>query len=122
MIIFYSYLLHNFFIHIFISDTANFYRALSLVGADFSLMEQIFPNRTRRELKQKFKREEKYNIDLINKVLYESQTFDELTLNDFIDQNSAVDDPVEIIEKDTAKGSFNILLALYLIWGLLISF
>lgn len=90
----------NIFMFPFLSDTANFYRALSLVGADFSLMEQIFPNRSRRELKQKFKREEKFNIDLINKVLYESQTFDEQTLDAFMDQNSVVDDPVITNEKE----------------------
>lgn len=96
-------------------DTANFYKALSLVGADFSLMEQIFPHRTRRELKQKFKREEKYNIDLVNRVLYESHTFDESTLNNFLSEdvdsitdviNSAseqVDDPSKTTEKSTSN-------------------
>lgn len=33
------------------SETQTFYKALSQVGTDFSLMTPIFPNRTRRELK-----------------------------------------------------------------------
>ena len=34
-----------------LSETQTFYKALSQVGTDFSLMTPIFPNRTRRELK-----------------------------------------------------------------------
>ncbi|XP_022807146.1 transcription factor TFIIIB component B''-like [Stylophora pistillata] len=43
--------------------------ALSQVGTDFSLMTPLFPNRTRRELKAKFKREEKQHRTLIEKAL-----------------------------------------------------
>lgn len=86
-----------------------FYKALSLVGADFSLMEQIFPNRTRRELKQKFKREEKFNIDLVNRVLYESHTFDESSLNCFlmdeVDDESLIDDPAFIGSKENVQSN-----------------
>lgn len=58
------------------------------------MMENIFPHRTRRELKHKFKREEKFNIDLINRAMYESQlTFDGTTLEDLISHlNSLSDD------------------------------
>ncbi|PFX14927.1 2-hydroxyacylsphingosine 1-beta-galactosyltransferase [Stylophora pistillata] len=49
--------------------TQKFYMALSQVGTDFSLMTPLFPNRTRRELKAKFKREEKQHRTLIEKAL-----------------------------------------------------
>ncbi|XP_054706290.1 transcription factor TFIIIB component B'' homolog [Uloborus diversus] len=58
------------------NETAKFYRALSLVGTDFGLMEKLMPGRTRRELKLKFKREERHNLDYINRAMYDSQTFD----------------------------------------------
>jgi transcription factor TFIIIB component B'' len=40
-------------------DTALFYRALSQFGTDFSLIERLFPGRTRRQIKNKFTSEEK---------------------------------------------------------------
>lgn len=45
------------------NDNRKFYRALSIVGPDFTLMEKLFfsGSRTRKELHKKFKREEKYN-------------------------------------------------------------
>merc|ERR1712150_80752 len=52
-----------------IPDTLRFYRALSNVGTDFTLMQKLFPKHTRKELKQKFKREEKINGDLIDSAL-----------------------------------------------------
>lgn len=56
-------------------ETGIFYTALELVGTDFSLMEAVFfknTNRDRKQLKQKFKREEKVNRDYIDKILYKS--------------------------------------------------
>lgn len=74
-------------------DTFIFYKALSLVGTDFGLMESLLPHRTRRELKMKFKREEKYNIDLINRAMYESHlTFDAQTLEEQIQSLSSIND------------------------------
>lgn len=52
-----------------LEETQKFYMALSQVGTDFSLMTPLFPNRTRRELKAKFKREEKQHRTLIEKAL-----------------------------------------------------
>lgn len=40
-------------------DTESFYAALSVFGTDFSLMMRVFPERSRRQLKLKFKREER---------------------------------------------------------------
>ena len=50
-------------------ETFRFYRALSIVGSDFSMMESMFKKRTRQELKLKFKKEEKINGPLVDKCL-----------------------------------------------------
>ena len=50
-------------------ETLKFYRALSVVGTDFSMMESLFKNRNRQELKLKFKKEEKINNELIDRCL-----------------------------------------------------
>lgn len=57
-------------------ETVKFYRCLNTVGTDFSLMLNLFPLRTRRDLKLKFKKEEKDNPMLINKALLNHNTFD----------------------------------------------
>lgn len=63
-------------------DNQKFFSALRTFGTDFMLMQStVFPNRTRKELKLKFKREEKknasntemalnnqmFNVDMLNK-------------------------------------------------------
>ena len=56
-------------------ETGMFYTALEIVGTDFSLMEAVFFKdraRSRKQLKQKFKREEKINRDYIDSILYKS--------------------------------------------------
>ncbi|XP_061390241.1 uncharacterized protein DDB_G0284459 [Musca vetustissima] len=58
------------------SETVKFYRCLQTVGTDFSLMVPLFPNRTRRDLKLKFKKEERINGALINKALLYPKNFD----------------------------------------------
>ncbi|CRK91144.1 CLUMA_CG004830, isoform A [Clunio marinus] len=57
-------------------ETVKFYRCLNTVGTDFSLMLNLFPNRSRRDLKLKFKREERSNPQLIDKALLKHNTFD----------------------------------------------
>jgi hypothetical protein len=42
-------------------ETETFFRALAQYGTDFSLIERILPHRTRRQIKLKFKREEREN-------------------------------------------------------------
>jgi len=56
-------------------DTVRFYRSLQIIGTDFSLMCQMFPKRTRRDLKLKYKREERINGQLINKALLFPKAF-----------------------------------------------
>ena len=56
-------------------ETIKFYRCLHTVGTDFSLMLTLFPNRSRRDLKLKFKKEEKFNGDLVNKAILYPKAF-----------------------------------------------
>lgn len=57
-------------------ETVKFYRCLNTVGTDFSLMLNLFPNRSRRDLKLKFKKEERNNPQLIDKALLKHNRFD----------------------------------------------
>ncbi|ALC39965.1 CG9305 [Drosophila busckii] len=63
-------------------DTVRFYRSLQTIGTDFSLMVQMFPKRTRRDLKLKYKREERVNGALINKALLYPKAFNIQELKD----------------------------------------
>lgn len=57
-------------------ETVKFYRCLNTIGTDFSLMLNLFPNRSRRDLKLKFKKEERTNPHLIDKAVLKHNTFD----------------------------------------------
>jgi len=50
-------------------ETDIFYQALRQYGTDFSLFERLFPNRNRRQLKNKFKKEEKEHPQRIEYAL-----------------------------------------------------
>ncbi|XP_046367547.2 titin homolog [Haliotis rufescens] len=56
-------------------ETVKFYKALSTVGTDFSLMMHLFPSRTRREIKNKFKKEEKLHRREIDKAIQNRTAF-----------------------------------------------
>ncbi|XP_043666456.1 transcription factor TFIIIB component B'' homolog [Vespula pensylvanica] len=56
-------------------ETLKFYKALNIVGTDFLLMQTLFPNRTRQEIKLKYKKEERMNRRLIEKALEYHQEF-----------------------------------------------
>lgn len=57
-------------------ETFKFYRVLNVVGTDFLLMQTLFPNRSRQEIKQKYKKEERVNRQLVEKALKYHQEFD----------------------------------------------
>lgn len=63
-----------------------FYSALQQVGTDFSAMSALFPCRTRRELKIKFKREERLHPKLIDLALHSNATFDDTALQQMLRQ------------------------------------
>ncbi|XP_072376663.1 uncharacterized protein Bdp1 [Diabrotica undecimpunctata] len=57
-------------------ETIMFYTVLNTVGTDFMAVTEFFPNRSRRDVKAKFKKEEKVNRHLIDKALGEPYRFD----------------------------------------------
>ncbi|KAF8777210.1 Transcription factor TFIIIB component B'' like protein [Argiope bruennichi] len=95
-------------------ETAKFYKALSLVGTDFALMENIFKEdgnvtRTRRELKLKFKREEKSNPKFVHTAMYELQTYDLNILDEdhdieLLDESELIDDAPKQAKKFSISG------------------
>ncbi|GBN31794.1 hypothetical protein AVEN_4609-1 [Araneus ventricosus] len=96
-------------------ETAKFYKALSLVGTDFALMENIFKEegkvtRTRRELKLKFKREEKSNPQFVHTAIYELQTYDLNILDEehdieLLDESELIDDAPKQAKKSATPGT-----------------
>lgn len=57
-------------------ETLRFYKALNTIGTDFSMMGELFPHRTRRELKLKFKKEERNNRALVDRAVMQPVEFD----------------------------------------------
>lgn len=76
-------------------ETARFYRALSVCGTDFTLMSTFFPKRTRQDLKNKFKREERFNRELVDKAINDPTQFDTVGLEDE-EEEEDVDDPDKV--------------------------
>ncbi|CAH2089446.1 unnamed protein product [Euphydryas editha] len=64
------------------AETVRFYRALAAIGTDFTLMAPLFPDRTRKELKIKFKKEEKLNGAQVDKALTAKVPWDMMKLKD----------------------------------------
>ena len=50
-------------------ENKRFFEALRCYGTDFSMMEHAFPGRSRKQLRAKYKREEKSNLDVVKKCL-----------------------------------------------------
>ena len=59
------------------ADTERFYAALQQTGADFTLIQTMFPDRTRRQIKSKFRVEERLHPQLVDAALTCSTHFDE---------------------------------------------
>ena len=57
-------------------ETVKFYKALSMIGTDFTMIQRLFIHRNRDEIKRKFKREEKLNQALIDKILSRTAEID----------------------------------------------
>ncbi|XP_011339470.1 transcription factor TFIIIB component B'' homolog isoform X2 [Ooceraea biroi] len=80
-------------------ETFKFYRVLNVVGTDFLLMQTLFPNRTRQEIKQKYKKEERVNRHLIEKALKYHQEFD----TEMLEEQLAMLQELESIQSETKK-------------------
>ncbi|XP_039277441.1 transcription factor TFIIIB component B'' isoform X2 [Nilaparvata lugens] len=70
-------------------ETVLFYKALNDLGADFSLMQTLFPGRTRRDLKLKFKKEEKCNLSLVDKAMTHVGKFNFEALKEELERDRA---------------------------------
>jgi transcription factor TFIIIB component B'' len=55
-----------------VDETRFFYQTLRQCGTEFSMMQNFFPSRTRKQLKLKFFREEKSHPELVNHALNSS--------------------------------------------------
>lgn len=88
-------------------DTSIFYYALEKVGTDFSLMEAIYfknRGRDRKQLKQKFKREEKVNREFVDKVLFKSllnQSYQ--ARSQLVQEHVGGETPVRIVENESTN-------------------
>lgn len=75
-------------------ETVKFYKALQIVGTDFSLISKVFfsGTRSRLDLRNKFKKEEKLNRNLVDKAL-SSTNF--TLLKDFVNQKDEEEEEEE---------------------------
>ncbi|XP_014469970.1 PREDICTED: transcription factor TFIIIB component B'' homolog [Dinoponera quadriceps] len=80
-------------------ETFKFYKALNVVGTDFLLMQTLFPNRTRAEIKQKYKKEERVNRPLVEKTLKYHQEFD----TEMLEEQLATLQELENVQADVNK-------------------
>ncbi|KAM0681440.1 hypothetical protein GINT2_000642 [Glugoides intestinalis] len=64
-----------------IDENKRFYKALECCGCDFSMMNLIFPDRTRRNLKEKYKKESRANLHRVEDALDNFKAFDIETFN-----------------------------------------
>lgn len=71
-------------------ETDRLYEALSKVGTDFSLMVGMFPGRSRKQIKAKFKREEKYSCARINEAINKGIPLQESTFESLIKSSKSV--------------------------------
>lgn len=55
------------------TETKQFYRILQLIGMDFTVMEQFFPKRNRKQLLRKFHKEKKNNPKEVERALQNNQ-------------------------------------------------
>ncbi|XP_072565010.1 uncharacterized protein [Paramormyrops kingsleyae] len=60
-----------------IKETDMFFLAISMVGTDFSIITQLFPHRPRKEIKNKFRKEERINAWRIDKAFREKRPYDQ---------------------------------------------
>ncbi|XP_063982143.1 transcription factor TFIIIB component B'' homolog [Diachasmimorpha longicaudata] len=82
-------------------ETLKFYKALNTVGTDFSLMQTVFPKRTRHELKMKYKKEEKLNRALVEKALMYHQEYDIETLRKELESFENIEEKNKKTRKST---------------------
>lgn len=83
-------------------ETKKFYKALAMIGIDFFLISQLFPKRTRLEIKKKFQKEERMNRPLVERVLKGNIKLDP-SVFDAADQDDSSDEEEDEKEKKPPK-------------------
>lgn len=68
-------------------ETLKFYKCLMNFGTDFSMIQQYCPNRTRAQIKRKYKTEEKKNLQLVNGALTNTTHFDSASIEDMLEKD-----------------------------------
>ncbi|OQS55712.1 bdp1 [Ecytonucleospora hepatopenaei] len=66
-------------------ETKKFYKALSLCGCDFSLMEMLFKTRKRKCLKEKYIKELKNNKNKVESALRKHKKMDKSKLKEILE-------------------------------------
>ncbi|XP_015377570.1 PREDICTED: transcription factor TFIIIB component B'' homolog [Diuraphis noxia] len=77
-------------------ETLKFYKCLMNFGTDFSMIQQYCPNRTRAQIKRKYKTEEKKNLQLVNVALTNTTHFDSASIEDMLENDNI---EVKVVEK-----------------------
>ncbi|XP_047110856.1 titin homolog isoform X1 [Schistocerca piceifrons] len=86
-------------------ETLRFYRALHTVGTDFLVMQSLFPKFTRKDLKDRYKKEERINRELVEKALRNPLTFDLTELQKEFEVERLEEEQHKKAEKPKRKGS-----------------
>merc|ERR1712029_1271336 len=80
-------------------ETVRFFKALSVFGTDFSMMENVFRRRNRHDLKMKFKKEERSNRALVDRCLSQGLKFD-ASFFDHESEQEEVEEKLAEIERE----------------------
>ncbi|EPR78779.1 Transcription initiation factor TFIIIB Bdp1 subunit [Spraguea lophii 42_110] len=59
-----------------ITENELFFNALEICGLEFTLISELFDNKTRKQIKAKYKREEKNNPQKISSIMSKIKSFD----------------------------------------------
>jgi len=78
-------------------ETLKFYKCLMNFGTDFSMIQQYYPNRTRAQIKRKYKTEEKKNLQLVNGALTNTTHFDSASIEDML-ENDKIEEEVKQLD------------------------
>lgn len=85
------------------ADTRSFYKGLYEFGTDFTMMSNIFPERSRRYLKLKFKREERLHPDLIELALSASKAMTDQNFQSILANFTAEEEAEEAKKEDESS-------------------
>jgi len=69
-------------------------------GTDFSMIQQYYPNRTRAQIKRKYKTEEKKNLQLVNGALTNTTHFDSASIEDMLENDVKNEEEEKKLDKN----------------------